>query len=159
MHFEFRPERAGLMQRGNANRTPTWTPGPHVGPFFVSPYLSVCIRILACSASYTRRSFKAPSRSALPRSAGICTAHTGGSTSSGGRSRGRCTCCVSARARVRVTFLPEPEATHAGERETARQRAFARMRAGLDFGGEQFDRAEIYEQRIRELESRQDRSR
>lgn len=47
------------------------------------------------------------------------------------------------RARVRVTFLPEPEAAEEAAREAARQRAFARMRAGIDFGGEKFDREEI----------------
>ena len=33
----------------------------------------------------------------------------------------------------------------------------ARMRAGIDFGGEKFNRKEIYEARMRELEERYDR--
>jgi len=53
------------------------------------------------------------------------------------------------RARVRITFLPESERTEEEAREAARQRAFARMRAGIDFGGEKFNREEIYEERNR----------
>ncbi len=62
------------------------------------------------------------------------------------------------RARVRVTFLPEIELTEEAEdREAARQRALARMRTGINFGGEKFNREEIYEERMRELDARQDR--
>jgi hypothetical protein len=67
------------------------------------------------------------------------------------------------RARVVVTFLPElagPDAdTEAKERERkeAVERMLARMRAGIDFGGEKFNRDEIYEERMRELEERYDR--
>jgi hypothetical protein len=67
------------------------------------------------------------------------------------------------RARVVVTFLPDEvapaEATDAEAREAARQCAFTRMREGIDFGGERFNRAEVYEERLRELEARQDQSR
>ena len=63
------------------------------------------------------------------------------------------------RARVRVTFLPEADPAEAEAQEAARQRAFDRMRAGIDFGGEKFNRNEIYEERMRELEDRQDRPR
>jgi hypothetical protein len=61
--------------------------------------------------------------------------------------------------------IKDPDATppphHMGDeaREAARQRAFERMRAGINFGGEKFDRDEIYEERMRELEARQDRQR
>jgi hypothetical protein len=68
-----------------------------------------------------------------------------------------------ARARVVVTFLPDGEELEPGAgaaaRESARQRAFARMREGIDFGGEKFNREEVYEERMRELEARQDRKR
>jgi hypothetical protein len=60
-------------------------------------------------------------------------------------------------ARVKVTFL-KIEDVKTDEREAARQRAFARMREGIDFGGEKFDRTELYEERLRELEARQDKS-
>jgi hypothetical protein len=64
------------------------------------------------------------------------------------------------RARVRVMFLPEAEtAATADSREAARQRAFKRMKDGINFGGEKFNREEIYEERMRELEERQDRNR
>ena len=53
------------------------------------------------------------------------------------------------RARVRVTFLPESERTGEEARQAARQRAFARMKTGIDFGGEKFDRDELYEDRLR----------
>ncbi len=60
------------------------------------------------------------------------------------------------RARVQVTFLPESKSSEEEAREAARRRAFARMREGIDFGGEKFNREEIYEERMRELEARQD---
>ena len=63
------------------------------------------------------------------------------------------------KARVKVTFLPIAGAVGDEARETARQRAFARMRAGIDFGGEKFNREEIYEERMSELELLQNRSR
>lgn len=65
------------------------------------------------------------------------------------------------RARVRVTFLPDANTveTEAERRWDAGERLLASMRQGLDFGGEKFNREEIYEERIRELESRQDKSR
>lgn len=60
------------------------------------------------------------------------------------------------KARVRVTFfLNEQE----DSREAARQRAFARMRAGIDFGGVKFDRAELYAERMQELDARRGRKR
>ncbi len=63
------------------------------------------------------------------------------------------------RARVRVSFLPAADAPTESGVETARQRAFARMRDGINFGGERFDRDELYEERLRELEARQDSNR
>jgi len=64
------------------------------------------------------------------------------------------------RAQVRVTFLPEPETGEETEsREAARQHALARMEVGISFGGEKFNREDIYEERMRELEARQDRGR
>ena len=65
------------------------------------------------------------------------------------------------RARVVVTFLPDAVEGEAPERERTRQEAvermLARMRAGIDFGGEKFNRDEVYEERMRELEERYDR--
>ena len=58
------------------------------------------------------------------------------------------------RARVRVTFLPESAADDKAERSAARLRAFDRMRVGIDFGGEKFNRDEIYEVRMAELDAR-----
>ncbi len=64
------------------------------------------------------------------------------------------------RARVRVTFISESDETSAAdEREAACRRAFEQMRDGIDFGGERFDRDELYEERLRELETRQGRRR
>jgi hypothetical protein len=63
------------------------------------------------------------------------------------------------RARVRVMFLPESDMSEQKAHEAARQRALARMKAGINFGGEKFNREEIYEERMRELEARQDRRR
>ena len=63
--------------------------------------------------------------------------------------------------RVIITFLPKTDAAEVqrqkDERNAARERLFARMKAGIDFGGERFNRAEIYEDRINELEARSDR--
>ena len=42
-------------------------------------------------------------------------------------------------------------------RDAARERLFARMEAGINFGGEKFDRNEIYEDRLNELEARRGR--
>ena len=65
------------------------------------------------------------------------------------------------KARVVVTFLPEPAETDTEAKERARQEAvermLARMREGIDFGGEKFDREEIYEERMRQLHERYDR--
>ncbi|MCA1596705.1 MAG: hypothetical protein LC772_09825 [Chloroflexi bacterium] len=64
------------------------------------------------------------------------------------------------RARVRVTFLSEEApGKEPQDREAACQRAFARMEEGINFGGEKFNREEIYDERMRELEERQDRHR
>lgn len=62
-------------------------------------------------------------------------------------------------AKVVVTFLsadPNAIEQQKQEREAARARMFARMRKGLDFGGEKFNRAEIYEDRMNELDARRD---
>jgi hypothetical protein len=40
-------------------------------------------------------------------------------------------------------------------REAASERLIARMREGIDFGGEKFNREELYEERIRQLGRRQ----
>ena len=62
------------------------------------------------------------------------------------------------RARVRVSFFPYTDTPEEpADREAARQRALARMRAGINFGGERFNREEIYSERIRELEPRQNK--
>jgi hypothetical protein len=58
------------------------------------------------------------------------------------------------KARVRVTFLPD---ALEDIREAARQRAFARMRTGINFGGMKFDRAQLYEERMQELDARRGR--
>lgn len=63
------------------------------------------------------------------------------------------------RSRVMVTFLPNMEASIDMADEDARQRAFALMKSGISFGAEKFNRKEIYEERMRELEARQDRNR
>ena len=53
------------------------------------------------------------------------------------------------RARVVVTFLPEEElAAEDAARRAAGQRLIAGMRQGISFGGEKFDREEIYGERI-----------
>ena len=58
------------------------------------------------------------------------------------------------RARVMVTFLPEDDpATKEAARRAAGARMIAQMKEGLDFGGS-FDRAEIYEERMRQLDER-----
>lgn len=60
------------------------------------------------------------------------------------------------KARVMVTFLPTVQevagTTVATAHEVARQRAFARMKAGLDFGGLKFRREELYEERMQHLD-------
>ena len=66
------------------------------------------------------------------------------------------------RARVHVTFLPDPtvaddEARKLAERREAGLRLLATMRAGIDFGGEKFNREEIYDDRMNELDSRRAR--
>lgn len=59
-------------------------------------------------------------------------------------------------ARVLVTFLPqqEVEGGRAVERRTAAERMFERMDRGINFGGEKFNREEIYEERMQELDER-----
>ena len=57
------------------------------------------------------------------------------------------------RSRVRVTFLPELE----DRRRMAGERLLTSMRKGLNFGGEKFDREEIYAERMSDLESRRAR--
>jgi len=56
------------------------------------------------------------------------------------------------RSRVIVTFLPEPTETSGEDlsevRRTAIERMLARMRRGIDFGGERFDRSSLYTSRI-----------
>ena len=53
------------------------------------------------------------------------------------------------KARVVVTFLPEEEsATKEAARSAAAHRMIARMRKGINFGGEKFNREEVYEERI-----------
>ena len=71
------------------------------------------------------------------------------------------------KARVLVTFLTEElaneeearEAARRGSRREAAERMLARMRTGIDFGGEKFDREGIYDERIKELQARRDGSR
>jgi hypothetical protein len=65
-------------------------------------------------------------------------------------------------ARVFVTFLPiseEEQAESKRQRQEARERALTRMESGFDFGGQKFNRAEIYEERMQELEERRNKSR
>jgi hypothetical protein len=54
-------------------------------------------------------------------------------------------------ARVMVTFLPEQAETDAGQLSDARraaiERMLSRMRRGVDFGGERFDRPSLYADR------------
>ncbi|HET6383080.1 MAG TPA: hypothetical protein VFJ58_06775 [Armatimonadota bacterium] len=65
-----------------------------------------------------------------------------------------------ARARVRVTFLPDVDSLkETEERKVAGERALARMKAGINFGGAKFNREEIYEERMRELDERSRRRR
>jgi len=47
----------------------------------------------------------------------------------------------------------------AEKRKAAGERALARMKAGINFGGEKFNREEIYEERMRELDERSRRRR
>ena len=63
------------------------------------------------------------------------------------------------RARVLVMFLPddlvkETDPRDGELRREAGERLLKAMRKGIDFGGEKFNREEIYEDRIGELESR-----
>ena len=56
------------------------------------------------------------------------------------------------KARVVVTFLPDGDAaTKETARRAAAARMIARMKEGIDFGGS-FNRAEIYDERIRQLD-------
>lgn len=56
-------------------------------------------------------------------------------------------------ARVRVTLVAPGD--NAEDREALRQKAFARMRQGIDFGGAPYPtRDEIYGERIDELDRR-----
>ncbi len=53
------------------------------------------------------------------------------------------------RARVVVTFLAEEDSTADDEeRRAAAQRMIKRMRHGVNFGGERFNREDIYGERI-----------
>lgn len=65
------------------------------------------------------------------------------------------------RARVVVTFLPpegEGDTQTNDEAEQSRREAISQlmadMKRGLDFGGEKFNREEMYEERLRELDRR-----
>jgi len=63
------------------------------------------------------------------------------------------------RSQVRVTFVGESDAIEeeVSRRREAGKRLLASMREGIDFGGEKFNREEIYEERLRELEQRRGR--
>lgn len=63
------------------------------------------------------------------------------------------------RGRVLVTFLPDGLVTEESEqrRREACERLLATMEKGIDFGGQKFNREEIYEERMRELEERRNR--
>jgi len=66
------------------------------------------------------------------------------------------------KARVLVMFLPdesvgETEMREATRRREAGERLLETMQAGINFGGEAFNREEIYEERIKELERRRGR--
>lgn len=53
------------------------------------------------------------------------------------------------KARVVVTFLPDEKlAGEESDRSVAAARMIARMRKGLNFGGEKFEREELYDERI-----------
>jgi hypothetical protein len=61
------------------------------------------------------------------------------------------------KARVRVTFLPESEQAEEGsdgQRDVALRRMMEFMRRGVDFGGERFDREELFGERQGRLEER-----
>ena len=71
-------------------------------------------------------------------------------------------------AHILVTFLPAETAASAStvgateeaqreKRRLAAERMLEHMRAGIDFGGEKFDREVIYEERMRELDERRSR--
>jgi hypothetical protein len=61
------------------------------------------------------------------------------------------------RARVTVTFLPEDENDARLKRQAAGKRLLQDMKRGLSFGGIKFDRDEIYEERMDELDRRRSR--
>ncbi|HEY3283644.1 MAG TPA: hypothetical protein VGN26_15370 [Armatimonadota bacterium] len=61
------------------------------------------------------------------------------------------------RARVLVTFL-DLDGTTQAERYAAGQRLLESMRRGLDFAGARFDRDELYEERLADLDERRQRS-
>jgi hypothetical protein len=74
----------------------------------------------------------------------------------GGRPRG------VKRARVRVRFLPDDQPIasteqKAADRRDAIKRMLETMQAGIDFGGERFNRDEIYEDRMTELDAHMNR--
>ncbi len=56
------------------------------------------------------------------------------------------------RARVKVVFDAGSGDRAETKREAAVKRMLARMRQGINFGDYKFDRSEIYEERINELE-------
>jgi hypothetical protein len=61
------------------------------------------------------------------------------------------------RARVKVTFLPEEPvdtSLNIATRLEAGERLLETMRKGIDFGGERFSREDMYEDRLKELDSR-----
>ncbi|HZP83549.1 MAG TPA: hypothetical protein VFB21_18030 [Chthonomonadaceae bacterium] len=63
-------------------------------------------------------------------------------------------------ARVIVIFMPDGLVTDEEaeqRRREARERLIARMEKGIDFGGQKFNREEIYEERMQELEERRNR--
>ncbi len=63
------------------------------------------------------------------------------------------------RSRVMVTFLGDDDGVDRERRQAAGQSLLADMRRGLSFGGQRFDRAEIYDERAAELDNRRSRGR
>jgi hypothetical protein len=64
-------------------------------------------------------------------------------------------------AHVFVMFLPLNETEKAelnSKREEAGQKMLSQMREGRDFGGQKFNREEIYEERMQELEARRSKN-
>ena len=57
-------------------------------------------------------------------------------------------------ADVVVAFLTDEEVVDVEARRAAGERLLADMRKGVNFGGEKFNREELYEERLRELEER-----